>query len=178
MQPLPALVYPTAAVRAAARYAIEVLGIPGYGLMTRAGGGAGRAAAGWPAARGAVLPFAAALLEHADLVVDALLGPGLTRAVGLPLSEVIAALDVNAWPLVALDVPSGLPSDTGEVRGIAVRAALTVTFVGLKPGLFLGSGPEHVGRLICDDLDVPPAAFASAAPALPRILQTHPPAAL
>jgi ADP-dependent NAD(P)H-hydrate dehydratase / NAD(P)H-hydrate epimerase len=227
MQALPALVYPTAAVRAADRYAIEVLGIPGYTLMTRAGeaaltalrsqwplarrllvlagagnnggdgyvvarfaraaglevtvsapaglpasGDAARAAADWRGAGGAVLPFAAPLLEHTDLVVDALLGTGLGRTVGAPLAKVIAALNANGRPLVALDVPSGLDSDTGEVRGIAVRAALTVTFVGLKPGLFLGGGPDHVGRLICDDLDVPPGAFAAAAPALRRILES------
>lgn len=224
MQPLPALVYPTAAVRAADRYAIEVLGIPGYTLMTRAGeaaltalrsqwplarrllvlagpgnnggdgyvvarfaraagldvtvaapaglpasGDAARAAADWSAAGGTVLPWTATLLERADLVVDALLGTGLARTVGAPLAEVVGALNASGRPLAALDVPSGLDSDTGEVRGVAVRAALTVTFVGLKPGLFLGSGPEHVGRLICDDLDVPPDAFAGAAPALRRI---------
>ena len=224
MQPLPAFVYPTGAVRAADRYAIEVLGIPGYTLMTRAGeaaltalrsqwplarrllvlagpgnnggdgyvvaryaraagldvtvaapaglpaaGDAARASADWRAAGGAVLPWADTLLDHTDLVVDALLGTGLTRSVGPPLAEVIGALNASGRPLVALDVPSGVDSDTGEVRGIAVRAVLTVTFVGLKPGLFLGSGPEHVGRLICDDLDVPPAAFEGAAPALRRI---------
>jgi ADP-dependent NAD(P)H-hydrate dehydratase / NAD(P)H-hydrate epimerase len=224
MQPLPALVYPTAAVRAADRYAIEVLGIPGYTLMTRAGeaaltalrgqwplarrllvlagpgnnggdgyvvarfaraaglevtvaapaglpesGDAARAAADWRAAGGTVLPWTPVLLERADLVVDALLGTGLARAVGAPLAEVVAAVNASGRPLVALDVPSGLDSDTGEVRGAALRAALTVTFVGLKPGLFLGAGPEHVGRLVCDDLDVGPAAFQGAVPALRRI---------
>jgi hydroxyethylthiazole kinase-like uncharacterized protein yjeF len=224
MQPLPALVYSTAAIRAADRYAIEVLGIPGYTLMTRAGeaaltalrgqwplarrmlvlcgpgnnggdgyvvarfaraagldvtvaapaglpvaGDAARAAADWRAAGGAVLPWTAVLLERADLVVDALLGTGLARAVGAPLAEVVGAVNAAGRPVVALDVPSGLDSDTGQVRGVAVAAALTVTFVGLKPGFFLGAGPEHVGRLICDDLDVAPAAFAGAEPALRRI---------
>ncbi len=224
MQALPALIYPTAAIRAADRYAIEVLGIPGYTLMTRAGeaaltalrgqwplarrllvlagagnnggdgyvvarfaraagldvtvtapaglpssGDAARAAADWRAAGGTVLPWTTMLLESADLVIDALLGTGLVRAVGAPLAPVIDAVNASARPVVALDVPSGLDSDRGEVRGAAVRATLTVTFVGLKPGFFLGSGPELVGRLVCDDLDVAPTAFAGAAPALRRI---------
>jgi len=227
MQPLPALVYPTATVRAADRYAIEVLGIPGYTLMTRAGevaltalrgqwplarrvlvlagrgnnggdayvvarfaraagldvtlaapaglpasGDAARAAADWRAAGGTVLPWTAMLVERADLVVDGLLGTGLEREVAAPLHEVIGAVNAGNRPVVALDVPSGLDSDTGEVRGAAVRAALTVTFVGLKPGFFLGAGPEHVGRLICDDLDVGLIAFEGRAPALRRILES------
>jgi len=224
MQPLPTFIYRTADVRAADRYAIEVLGVPGYTLMTRAGeaaltalrgqwplarrvlvlagpgnnggdgyvvarfgraagldvtlsapaglplaGDAARAAADWRAAGGAVLPWTPVLLERTDLVVDALLGTGLARAVGAPLAEVIGAVNAAGRPVVALDVPSGLDSDTGQVQGVAVRATVTVTFVGLKPGFFLGAGPEHVGRLVCDDLDVGDAAFAGAAPALRRI---------
>jgi NAD(P)H-hydrate epimerase len=224
MEPLPTLVYRTAAVRAADRYAIEVLGIPGYTLMTRAGeaalsalrgqwplarrvlvlagpgnnggdgyvvaryaraaglevtvsapaglpasGDAARAAADWRGAGGAVLPWAAALLERAELVVDALLGTGLARAVGAPFAEVIGAVNSSGRPVLALDVPSGLDADSGQVLGVAVRATLTITFVGLKPGFFLGAGPEHVGRLVCDDLDVGGVAFAAAAPTLRRI---------
>jgi NAD(P)H-hydrate epimerase len=224
MQPLPVLVYSTAAVRAADRHAIEVQGIPGYTLMTRAGeaalaalrsqwplarrllvvcgpgnnggdgyvvarfaraaglevvlaapagppaeGDAARAAADWTATGGTVQPWSELLLSRADLVVDALLGTGLARDVGGVLAEVIGAINAAGRPVLALDLPSGLDGDSGRVHGVAVRATLTVTFVGLKSGLYLGAGPEHVGRLVCDDLDVGTAAFDGAAPALRRI---------
>jgi hydroxyethylthiazole kinase-like uncharacterized protein yjeF len=233
VQPLPALVHSTATVSAADRYAIQVLGIPGHTLMTRAGeaaltalrgqwplgrrvlvlcgpgnnggdgyvlarfgraaglevvvsapagpprgGDAARAAADWSAAGGSVAPWAPALLERADLVVDALLGTGLDREVGPPLYAVISAVNTAARPVVALDTPSGLHTDTGLALGIAVRASLTITFVGLKPGFFLGDGPNHVGRLIHDDLDVPSSAFGTAPPVLRRIEEAQLRAAL
>ncbi len=68
--------------------------------------------------------------------------------------------------MLALDLPSGLHADTGAVLGAAVRAAVTVTFVGLKPGFWLGEGPDRAGEIVCDDLDVPAAAFAGAERAL------------
>ena len=134
-----------------------------------AGGDAVRAADDWRTSGGGVTPWSAALLPAADLVVDALLGLGLDRDVAGPLAAVIEALNAAGRPVVALDVPSGLDSDSGCARGVAVRAALTVSFVGLKPGFFLGSGPEHCGRLVCDDLDVPASVFAAAEPVLRRI---------
>ena len=68
--------------------------------------------------------------------------------------------------MLALDVPSGLHADTGAVLGAAVRATATITFVGLKPGFWLGEGPQYTGSLACDDLEVPPVAFAGASCAL------------
>lgn len=143
-----------------------------------AGGDAERAAADWAASGGAVEPWSPALAADADVIVDALLGIGLDRAVDGPLAGVIEALNASGRPIVALDVPSGLDSDRGWPRGVAVRAALTVTFVGLKPGCLLGLGPEHVGRLVCDDLDVPAEAFGAAVPYLARITDVQLRAAL
>jgi ADP-dependent NAD(P)H-hydrate dehydratase / NAD(P)H-hydrate epimerase len=226
MQPLPVLIHSTAAVRAADRHAIEVLGIPGYTLMTRAGeaalaalraqwplarrilvlcgrgnnggdgyvlaryaqaaglsvsvtapagpptaGDAARALADWTAAGGATDAWSAALPGRADVVVDALLGTGLTRTVEPPLADVIASVNDAGRPVLALDTPSGLDTETGLPHGAAMRATLTVTFVGLKPGFFLGLGPEYVGRLVCDDLDVPPSAFGASAGVLRRITE-------
>jgi NAD(P)H-hydrate epimerase len=118
------------------------------------------------------------VLEHGEVLVDALLGTGLQRDVTGPAAEVIAALNAARRPIVALDVPSGLDAETGLPRGVAVRAQLTVAFVGLKPGLFLGLGPEHAGRLVCDDLDVPASAFGSRRPTLRRITELELRAAL
>ena len=226
MEVLPPLIYSTAAIRAADRRAIEVLGLPGYTLMTRAGeaalgalrgqwplarrllvlcgpgnnggdgyvvaryarvsgldvvvsapagipvrGDAARAADDWRAAGGSVLPWTAALLERADLVVDALLGTGLDRPVAHGLADVIRAVNTAVRPVVALDLPSGLDGDRGVVMGAAIRATLTVTFISLKPGFFLAAGPEHVGRLVCDTLDLSPEAFDGAQPVLQRITE-------
>jgi NAD(P)H-hydrate epimerase len=54
-----------------------------------------------------------------------------------------------------------------------VRAALTIAFVGLKPGLYLGRGPEHAGRVVCDDLDIPAAAFGGSPGVLRRITEAQ-----
>ena len=134
-----------------------------------AGGDALRAAEDWRTSGGAITPWSTALLPAADLVVDALLGVGLDREVAGPLAAVIEALNAAGRPVVALDVPSGLDSDSGCPRGVAVRAALTVSFMGLKPGFYLGAGPDYCGRLVCDDLDVPASAFATPDPVLRRI---------
>jgi hydroxyethylthiazole kinase-like uncharacterized protein yjeF len=83
-------------------------------------------------------------VQHADLVVDALLGTGLTRPVDLPL-EVICEVARN---VVAIDVPSGLCSDSGRVIGAAaVQADLTVTFHAQKLGHVLADGPQHCGTV-------------------------------
>ena len=63
-------------------------------------------------------------------------------------AQVIRAINAAARPIFALDIPSGLDSDSGAVLGEAVRADATVTFVALKTGLFIGEGPEHHGRLV------------------------------
>lgn len=134
-------------------------------------GDARRAHADWLQAGGSVEPFGEALIARAELLVDALLGTGLARDVDGELARVIGAVNGASRPVLALDVPSGLDSETGQPRGAAIRATLTVTFVGLKPGFYLGAGPEFVGRLAFDDLDVPAGAFAGAKAVLRRIVE-------
>ena len=108
-------------------------------------------------------------LQHADLVVDALLGTGLGRDLKGPLARAVAAINASNRPVLALDIPTGLDSDTGAIRGQAVRADATITFVGLKTGLFVGSGPDLRGSLWYSDLSIPAAVFESVAPQLTRI---------
>jgi NAD(P)H-hydrate epimerase len=105
---------------------------------------------------GHIVTYSALLLAQADVVVDALLGTGLTTTVRPPLSEAIQAINACTRPVLALDLPSGLNADSGAVMGVAVRADCTISFVALKTGLFLGEGPEYAGRLLFDDLEVAP----------------------
>ncbi len=88
------------------------------------------------------------------LVVDGIFGIGLEREVGGQYGEWIAAINALDAPVLSLDVPSGLHSDTGRVLGCAVRAHHTVTFIGLKPGLLTLDGPDHCGEVHLRALDV------------------------
>ncbi|MBI2970737.1 MAG: NAD(P)H-hydrate dehydratase, partial [Gammaproteobacteria bacterium] len=69
----------------------------------------------------------------------------------------------------SLDIPSGLHADTGQAMGACVRATATVTFIGLKPGLFTGAGPGHAGRILFAGLDVPQEIYSGIRPACYRI---------
>ena len=112
-------------------------------------------------------------LARADVVVDALLGTGLNGVVEGQWREVIEAVTAAGRPVLALDIPSGLEADTGQVLGVAVRAALTVTFIGLKRGLSTGAGPEYCGVLRFDDLRVPADVYAQQSPAAARLDLAH-----
>ena len=74
------------------------------------------------------------------VLVDALLGTGLTGAVREPYASAIAAINASGRPVLAIDLPSGLCANTGQVLGQTVRADLSVTFIGLKLGLFTAGG--------------------------------------
>lgn len=120
----------------------------------------GDAATAWQdyaTAGGALQPFAPDVLADADLIVDALLGIGLKRSVSGDFRAAIEAMNAAGRPVVAVDIPSGLDASTGLPAGAAVRADLTVTFVGRKLGLYLGEGPSYTGQLHFADLGVPPA---------------------
>lgn len=103
----------------------------------------------------------------ADLLVDAIFGTGLTRA---PQGAALAAIEAMARArrvgaaVLAVDLPSGLLADSGAVPGDAVRADLTVTFIGRKLGLYTGQGPACCGRIVFDALEVPPAVHDGLAP--------------
>ncbi|WP_428606275.1 NAD(P)H-hydrate dehydratase [Sedimenticola sp.] len=105
-----------------------------------------------------------------DLIVDGLLGTGLERPVTGAWLDAIRAANQHPAPILSLDIPSGLHSDTGAIMGDAIVAAATLSFIGLKQGMFTGEGPACCGVIALDDLDVPATAYEPV-PANARLLQ-------
>ena len=95
-----------------------------------------------------------------DVIVDALLGTGLSGSVRGDYVEVIKAINATGLPVVAIDVPSGLSADTGMPLGPVIKADLTSTFIGIKRGLLTGLAADYVGELWFDDLGVSKAVYA------------------
>lgn len=106
-------------------------------------------------ANGAVLPFNSNVVVEADVLVDALLGSGLNRPVTGLYAEAIAFMNVHSSPVIAIDTPSGLNTDTGDVSSCAVKAACTVTFIALKQGLFTGLASHYCGEIVFASLNIP-----------------------
>ena len=104
-----------------------------------------------------------------DAIVDALLGIGADRPLDGELAAAVGAINAASAPVLSLDVPSGLHADTGWPLGVAVRAAVTVTFVALKPGLYLGASCDYVGQIELADLELPPDLGRGFSPALVRL---------
>jgi len=94
-------------------------------------------------------------LRHADLIVDALFGTGLNQPLRKPVSSWVAALARHDKPVVAVDIPSGINADSGEVMGVAVQADLTVTYACPKRGHLSGDGIRHTGTLVVADIGIP-----------------------
>lgn len=92
---------------------------------------------------------------QAGVVVDALLGTGLQGEVSEEKARVIQQINHSGLPVVAIDVPSGLDANTGQVMGCAVKAQMTVTMIAHKQGLFTGQGPVHAGEVRLAKLSVP-----------------------
>jgi hydroxyethylthiazole kinase-like uncharacterized protein yjeF len=122
------------------------------GARERLRGDAAAAARAWD---GVTVALGPAVLEGAGLVVDALFGAGLTRPIEGVARKAVEAVEAARLPVVAVDVPSGIDGDTGEVRGAAARAVLTVTFHRPKPGHLLLPGRAHVGELVVADIGIP-----------------------
>jgi NAD(P)H-hydrate epimerase len=95
------------------------------------------------------------LWQGAAWVVDALLGTGLTRPVEGLLAQVIASLNGSGLPILSLDLPSGLDTDTGLPLGIAVRATFTTTFVAPKLGFSAPRASGYTGTVEVVEIGVP-----------------------
>ena len=138
------------------------------GDRDRLHGDAGANAARWQDAGGPWRPFDA-IPDDVDVIVDAMLGTGLERPLAGQWAAAVAAVNAHRAPCLALDVPTGLHSDTGVILGGAVVAAVTICFIGLKLGLFTADGPDCAGEPAFAGLGVPAAVYASSVPAARRI---------
>jgi hydroxyethylthiazole kinase-like uncharacterized protein yjeF len=122
-----------------------------------------RAAAARARSAGLALePFDPAALVDSGVLVDAMLGTGIEGEVREQYRAAITAVNALAAPVLALDVPSGVSSDSGSIAGLAVRADCTISFITAKRGLFTSAGADLAGERLLDDLDVPEAAYAAA----------------
>jgi len=124
-------------------------------------GDAAQAAAHW---REATEPLTPAALDGAGLAVDAIFGAGLARPVEGVARAVIEAIGERRLPVVAIDIPSGIDGTSGEVRGIAPRAAVTVTFFRKKPGHLLLPGRGYCGETVLEQIGIPDAVLDWIAP--------------
>lgn len=94
------------------------------------------------------------LLQTADVLVDAMLGIGLTKEVQEDYATAIALMNGTDRPVFSLDIPTGVDADNGRVHGIAVEADVTLTFIALKQGMFTHKAVHHCGKIFCDDLEI------------------------
>jgi len=130
------------------------------GPRDRLKGDAAHHAAMWS---GSVEPLSPAALDGAGLVVDAIFGAGLDRALEGPAAETLTAAARKGLTIVAIDVPSGVMGDTGQVLG-AAAAVLTVTFVRKKPGHLLLPARLHCGDVVVTDIGTPPSVWDTIIP--------------
>jgi len=139
--------------RAGRRVQVNVVSAPAQWPVDAALSLARAQAAGVPIVEGLMPP---GWLGPQDIALDGLLGRGLSRAPDGPLALAIAALNRSAAPILAIDLPSGLPGDTGALGPNApcVQARWTLALLSLPPGLFTGQGRDVAGDIWWDDLGV------------------------
>jgi len=128
----------------------------------RPGGDAARAFEEYRAAGGVVAD--AGRVPDGDLIVDAIFGSGLNKALSAAMAGMIEDINRRRVPVLAMDVPSGLYADTGAALPVAGRADLTVSFFARKRGLYTAAGTEHGGEIVFSDLQTDSALAAEVAP--------------
>lgn len=131
------------------------------GSLDRLKGDAAEMAARW---QGETEALELDVLEGADVVIDALFGAGLTRAIEGAAAEIIENLNARGLPVIAVDVPSGVDGTTGAAEGVAVQALATVTFFRRKPGHVLLPGRLLSGETRVVDIGIPDGVLETIAP--------------
>ena len=147
-------------------FVVSVLSLVDPSRLT---GDAATACRDFEAEGGTVVPWAGTLDDDAELLIDGILGSGLEREVGNSFAEAVTAINAHAAKVLALDIPTGIHGDSGKKLGCAVKANLTITFVGLKSGLFLDGAPDFRGELVYDGLQIPEECRAGVAPVMRRV---------
>jgi hydroxyethylthiazole kinase-like uncharacterized protein yjeF len=161
--------------------AARLLSERGYGVevvlladAARLKGDAALAAKKWNGPVGAAQPAA---LDGADVVIDALFGAGLDRAVDGAARAMIEAMNAQAAPIIAVDLPSGINGTSGAELGVAVKATQSVTFFRKKPGHLLLPGRLRCGTIAVADIGIPASVLTRIAPKtfenVPQIWRGH-----
>ena len=128
------------------------------------------------AAQAATLPAA----KRWALIIDGLFGIGLARDIAGDYARLVDYANAQSYRVLALDIPSGLESDTGRVLGKAVRATHTLTFIAQKPGLLTLDGPDLCGEVEVAELGLdarailPPSGWIAGPELLPNVLKPRP----
>jgi len=113
------------------------------------------------AAQGMITPFQTDLDLNSDVIIDALLGSGLNKSVTGHYAAAIETINQSHAFVLAVDMPSGLDSNTGNVMGVAVKADVTVTFIALHQGLFTGQAADYCGIICYATLAIPESILAT-----------------
>lgn len=144
--------YVIASLAKAKGYAVDVVAlIP----LEKLRGDALRAAQAWHKLGGQILTVEQIEISGYDVIVDAILGTGLQRPVEGMFRDLIELINQSDCPVLSVDIPSGLNANTGQPLGVAVKADATVTFIGMKQGLFTGRAADYTGTVNYDSLNVP-----------------------
>lgn len=160
--------YVIAALAKTKGYAVDVVGLVSPDKLQ---GDALQAAQAWCNLGGQVRTIEQVDIDGYNVIVDAILGIGLQRPVEGVFRDMIELINQVARPVLAVDIPSGLNADTGQPLEVAVKADATVTFIGLKQGLFTGRAAEYTGTVYCETLDVPAGVFDTQAPSAELITE-------
>jgi NAD(P)H-hydrate epimerase len=110
-------------------------------------------------------------LGCSDLIIDALLGTGSHGELRSPINEMVSAANRSGIPILAVDLPSGVETDSGQALGESIWATRTVTFGLPKPFLFQGVGLEHAGHWTVANIGFPPELLAQ--PRSARLIDPH-----
>lgn len=110
-----------------------------------------------------------AKLNEVEVIVDALLGTGTSGEIRPQFAEAVDMINHHPSRVLSVDIPSGISADTGQVLGVAVRADVTVSFIGMKRGLMTLDGPDYVGEMRYDSLGVPEDIFTKVGKAVVRL---------
>lgn len=150
-----------------ANYTVELLSLASDRAPQ---GDAAIAQQAWLAAGGRIEAFHGELPEAADLIIDAVLGTGLERPLTGDFLLAVQLINEHRAAVLAVDLPTGLHSETGMPMGAVVFADETVTYIGLKLGMFVGMGLDACGSVVLDDLDIPEYVFETVEPPVSRLL--------